>query len=91
MDEWYLGTMGFSYDDWHGFFYPETLDPRDRLIFYAQHFGAVEINSTFYRQPAASMFHHFVRKTPDDFCFVVKAFRGLTHEREETPPEAFPQ
>jgi len=86
-----IGTSGYSYDDWHGFFYPETLNQRDRLNFYAQHFRTVEVNSTFYRQPAPSMFYHLARKTPDDFCFVVKAYRGLTHAREEATPEAFEQ
>jgi uncharacterized protein YecE (DUF72 family) len=86
-----IGTSGFSYDDWHGFFYPETLEPRDRLTFYAQRFPTVEINTTYYRQPDPGLFHHFVRKTPDDFRFVVKAYQGLTHQREEATPEAFQQ
>lgn len=84
-----IGTSGFSYDDWHGFFYPETLKPQARLTFYAQHFPAVEINTTYYRQPDPGLWHHFVRQTPAHFCFVVKAYRGLTHEREEATPEAF--
>jgi|YNPNPStandDraft_1061719.scaffolds.fasta_scaffold22575_1 uncharacterized protein YecE (DUF72 family) len=86
-----IGTSGFSYDDWHGSFYPESLKPGDRLAFYAQHFSTVEINTTYYRQPDPGLFYHFVRRTPDDFCFVVKAYRGLTHEREEATPEAFRQ
>lgn len=86
-----IGTSGFSYDDWHGFFYPEELESRNRLTYYAQHFRTMEINSTFYRLPNAGMFHSFVRKTPADFCFVVKAYRGLTHAREEASPEAFQQ
>ena len=31
MLNWYLGTMGFSYKDWKGVFYPESTAVRDYL------------------------------------------------------------
>ena len=78
-----IGTSGFSYKDWVGPVYPETLAPRDRLSFYAREFSTVELNVTYYRIPSTRTVESWVRKTPDDFLFAVKAFRELTHEREE--------
>lgn len=78
-----IGTSGFSYNDWIGPVYPEGLPQRDQLIFYAREFSTVEINVTYYRIPALSTVVGWVRKTPDDFLFAVKAYQGLTHVREE--------
>jgi uncharacterized protein YecE (DUF72 family) len=47
---------------------------------YVKHFDIVEINSSYYRIPSASMFDRMERKTPGDFGFIVKLFRGMTHE-----------
>ncbi|HIE53334.1 MAG TPA: DUF72 domain-containing protein [Armatimonadetes bacterium] len=85
----FIGTSGFSYDDWRGHFYPQTLDKRDMLTFYAQHFPAVEVNSTYYRLPSPYMLSQLAAKTPPKFRFVVKAYKGLTHEREKAQPKVF--
>lgn len=47
----YLGTMGFSYKDWIGVFYPQGLPVRDYLNYYSRIFNAAEIDSTFYGIP----------------------------------------
>ncbi len=78
-----IGTSGFSYDDWIGPVYPEGLPSRDHLAFYAREFSTVEINTTYYRVPNVSMVQGWVNKTPAGFLFSVKAYQGLTHEREE--------
>ncbi len=78
-----IGTSGFSYDDWIGPVYPEGLPARDHLAFYAREFSTVEINTTYYRVPDARMVQGWVNKTPADFLFSVKAYQGLTHEREQ--------
>ena len=44
----HLGTSGYSYDDWVGHFYPEGTGKRDFLSYYAEHFGCVEVNYTYY-------------------------------------------
>ena len=36
----YLGTSGFSYDDWTGPFYPQGMLKKDRLVYYAREFNA---------------------------------------------------
>lgn len=86
-----IGTSGFSYEDWAGFFYPADLPSNERLAYYARYFDTVEINSTYYRLPHAGLFRHLMDKTPPGFQFVVKAYRGLTHEREAATEETFRQ
>lgn len=83
-----IGTSGFSYDDWVGPVYPEGLPQREQLPFYAREFSSVEINVTYYRIPEARIVTGWVKKTPEDFLFAVKAFQGLTHVRDE--PEFAP-
>ena len=51
MAEILIGTSGYSFKDWVGPFYPEGLRPADLLPFYARHFPAVELNTTYYGIP----------------------------------------
>lgn len=76
----YLGTAGFSYPDWKGHFYPERCDNRHMLEFYSARFPVVEINSTWYAIPPPSRFNSMAERTPPEFRFIVKAFRGITHD-----------
>jgi len=80
-----LGTSGFSFADWVGPFYPPGTPSRDFLPFYARHFDAVEVNSTYYRVPHPRVMEHLVRKTPDRFRFVVKLHQSMTHQRSLDP------
>jgi len=75
----YIGTSGFSYEDWKGHFYPEEIEKKDMLAFYSRQFSAVEINSTYYTIPGAVTFQGLARKTPEDFKFSVKAHKDMTH------------
>jgi uncharacterized protein YecE (DUF72 family) len=75
----YSGTSGFSYQEWHGAFYPEDLPAADRLAYYAARLPAVEINQTFYRMPRASLLAGWAAQVPDAFRFAVKASRKITH------------
>ena len=75
----YIGTSGWSYDEWLGIFYPENFRRSDWLSYYAKHFKTVEINSSFYNLPKKETFENWARKTPDDFLFAVKASRYITH------------
>ncbi len=78
----YIGTSGFSYDDWVGPYYPEGLDKKDWLEFYAKEFKTLEINFTYYRMPTARSLAGMAHKVPDDFLFTVKATQEMTHTRE---------
>ncbi len=75
----YSGTSGFSYQEWHGAFYPEHMPAADRLAYYGARLPAVEINQTFYRMPRASMLAGWAAQVPDGFRFAVKASRKITH------------
>ncbi|MCS6862257.1 MAG: DUF72 domain-containing protein, partial [Abditibacteriales bacterium] len=69
--------------DWRGFFYPEHLDKKEMLPFYAGHFDTVEVDATYYRLPPASVLERMAQKTPPGFEFTVKANREMTHTAEE--------
>jgi len=82
-----IGTSGYSYDDWVGPYYPETLAKSERLGFYAREFDTTELNFSYYRQPNPWMLERIAAKVPPGFLFTIKAFRGLTHEREDNEGE----
>lgn len=80
-----VGTSGFSYDDWRGFFYPEKL-PRGRMLeAYSRAFTTVEINSSYYRIPPPLTMARMAEKTPAGFDFSVKAYGGITHAEQIDP------
>ncbi|MDA8210449.1 MAG: DUF72 domain-containing protein [Clostridia bacterium] len=78
-----VGTAGYSYEDWIGTVYPEGIDKKEMLPFYAKEFSFTEVNSSYYRMPNRFMFYHMQAKTPENFQFVIKAHKSLTHERED--------
>ncbi len=75
----WTGTSGFSYKEWKGNFYPEDLPAARMLEYYAQRLDAVEINNTFYRLPRTEMLAKWTTQVPEDFAFVLKASRRITH------------
>lgn len=78
----YLGTSGFSYNDWVGPFYPSGMPKKEWLFYYAREFNACEINATYYTLPKPAVMESMARKTGPGFLFAVKANRQMTHERE---------
>ncbi|MFO8015188.1 MAG: DUF72 domain-containing protein [Phycisphaerae bacterium] len=78
-----VGTSGWSYDDWHGRFYPEEVPSRfDRLAYLAGFFDCVEVNSSFYGPPSPRAAASWLRRTPEEFTFTFKLHQRFTHERE---------
>jgi uncharacterized protein YecE (DUF72 family) len=75
------GTSGYSYKEWKGNFYPEKMSAAGMLPYYAEHFSTVEINNTFYRMPKEQMLLNWSEQVPDDFAFVLKASRRITHDK----------
>ncbi len=77
----FVGTSGYSYPDWVGPVYPLGIKKGDMLEHYAQEFGFTEINSTYYGMPNKFMMWNLVKKTPEQFQFVVKTHQSMTHQR----------
>lgn len=78
----YIGTSGYSYDDWVGPFYREGIPKGDMLKEYSKVFGFTEINSTYYSMPNKFMFFSLIKKTPEGFKFTVKLNGSMTHTRD---------
>ncbi|HEX6386763.1 MAG TPA: DUF72 domain-containing protein [Anaerolineae bacterium] len=84
MSNWHIGTMGFSYKEWQGAFYPAGMASRDFLGHYGQFFNAVEMDSTFYGTPRAEYVERWAAAAPSDFTFCPKTPRAITHESQLT-------
>ena len=84
-----IGTCAWSFEEWSGPLYPADVPSNRWLEFYARHFPAVEIDSTFYSAPAEATARRWVEMTPANFRFTCKLPRALTHERRlrECRPE----
>jgi uncharacterized protein YecE (DUF72 family) len=76
-----LGTSAFTAAGWEGPFYPPGLPAWDYLSYYATKFNTVEVDSTYYRTPAASVVNGWYEKTPPDFIFAAKVPQVITHEK----------
>ena len=79
----YLGTCGFSYNDWVGNFYPRGMPRREWLSYYAREFNSLELNSTFYALPKLSVLEAMVSKTGEGFLFSIKANQEMTHQCQQ--------
>ena len=75
----HVGTSGYNYAEWRGRFYPADLTPARMLPFYAERFGTVEINATFYRMPTEKVLAAWAEATPSAFVFTLKAPQRITH------------
>lgn len=80
MVSWYLGTIGFTYPEWKGSFYPTGLPANQSLNYYSRIFNAVEINTTFYGPQSPQQIQRWAAAVPEDFCFCLKAPRRVTHD-----------
>jgi len=82
----HVGTSGWNYDHWQGPFYPEDLPLDQWFSYYCRTFDTVEINNTFYHQPADATFDRWREQAPRGFLYAVKANRYLTHMRKLNDP-----
>jgi uncharacterized protein YecE (DUF72 family) len=78
--EWRVGTMGFSYADWAGVFYPPGMKSGDYLSYYGKYFDTVELDTTFHAAPPPERFRRWAEVTPDAFRFAAKMPKTVTHE-----------
>ena len=77
--QFFVGTSGYSYKEWKGSFYPSKLSQKEMLTYYAQRFGMVEINNSFYKMPSTDILKSWARQVPDAFRFAFKAPQAITH------------
>jgi uncharacterized protein YecE (DUF72 family) len=80
----YIGTAGWSYEDWIGNFYPFGHSRDFSLLkFYARYFNLAEVNSSFYSFLSPRIVENWLAQIDDeaDFIFVVKLHMDFTHRR----------
>lgn len=81
----YIGVTGWG--DHHSL-YPPDLKSKDKLAEYSSHFPVVEVDTSFYAIQPIRNAEKWVKQTPENFRFVVKAYQGMTgHQRGEIPFE----
>jgi uncharacterized protein YecE (DUF72 family) len=84
MPKIYIGTAGWSYQDWIGSFYPKKNSANfDWLEFYSHYFNCVEVNTTYYAYTSDKVVNAWIRKTADveDFTFTIKLHQDFTHAK----------
>ena len=85
-----VGTASWSEPEFvKAGWYPKGLAAGQRLAYYAQFFDYVELNSSFYAIPAATICERWVKETPEGFLFDVKCHRLLS--RHATKVDALPK
>ncbi|KAA3612375.1 MAG: DUF72 domain-containing protein [Calditrichaeota bacterium] len=80
----YVGPAGWSYPDWRGTFYPAKANQRiDQLVFIAQYFNFVEINSSYYHPPSTDAAQTWCSRVAGnkDFRFTAKLWQKFILER----------
>ena len=85
-----IGPAGWSYRDWEGVVYPQKPGTKfDPLTYLARFFDTIEINSSFYRPPAASSAKAWAKRVAEnpDFRFTAKLHRVFTHDRGKATEE----
>jgi uncharacterized protein YecE (DUF72 family) len=76
-----VGTCAWSDPSWSGNFYPTGIPTTEYLRAYSERFDTVEIDSTWYRIPAARTVDGWTARVPPGFVFSAKAPQAITHER----------
>jgi uncharacterized protein YecE (DUF72 family) len=85
-----VGPAGWSYKDWNGIVYPPRPGSKfDPLAYLATYFDTIEINSSFYRPPAASSSRAWAKRVTHNrnFRFTAKLYQRFTHDRGQATQE----
>ncbi len=86
---YWLGTSGFSYDDWVGEVYPPGLPKKKWFDYYTKSFNALELNMSYYRLPSERVIHSLCRRAFPGFLLTVKANKTITHGGDPSLLEAY--
>jgi uncharacterized protein YecE (DUF72 family) len=73
-----VGTSSWADPGFVAEWYPPGLPDAERLPYYAEHFEAVEVNTTYYAIPSAQTVARWADVTPDGFSFDVKLHQALS-------------
>lgn len=85
MAKYYVGTAGWSYEDWEGIVYPVPKPRGFHPLSYLPGFiDIVEVNSTFYRPAPPAMVESWLKRIEarPDFLLALKLYQAFTHARE---------
>lgn len=91
--ELHVGCAMWTNKAWAGKSIPPSTPRRGELSAYARVVNAVEGNTTFYALPSLDVANHWAASVPENFRFMFKLPREVTHERKlrdaEREVEAF--
>ena len=85
-----VGTASWADPGFIEEWYPADLPAAERLPWYAEHFEAVEVNSTWYSLPSERTVARWASQTPDEFTFDIKLHRLLSRHSgrlDSLPPD----
>jgi uncharacterized protein YecE (DUF72 family) len=85
-----IGTCSWADEALSKHWYPKGVPAKERLVYYAEHFSTVEVDSTYYRLPERSAVQGWADRTPDGFVMHIKAFGLMTRHPvrlEQLPPD----
>ena len=86
MAKYYVGTAGWSYEDWEGIVYPVHKGRGFHALPYlADYINIVEVNSTFYRPASPVLARSWLKRVEGrpEFLFAVKLHQAFTHARAD--------
>jgi uncharacterized protein YecE (DUF72 family) len=85
-----IGTCSWADEALAKHWYPKSVSAKERLVYYAERFSTVEVDSTYYRLPERSTVQDWADRTPDGFVMHIKAFGLMTRHPvrlEQLPPD----
>lgn len=75
----YIAAPAWGVKSWKGKIYPEKLQSKDYLKFYAQSFNSIELNTTHYRLPEKATIFEWMKDVPNEFRFCPKVTQTISH------------
>lgn len=84
-----MGCSGWSYKDWRGVVYPADIPQRRWFEHYQSLFDTVELNSTFYRLPAATSVERWAEAAEPGFVYAVKLGAFGSHRMKLSDAESW--
>lgn len=74
-----VGTVGFSYRDWVGVFYPQGAPSRRQLGIYCEKFDVCELTQFTHQMPDVDRINHFTSQIKTDVRMLVRIHNTFTH------------